>query len=153
MSRIDLSIGGLARPIARGLRAGRSVLAKCRNDCRGISAVEFAFVAPFLFMAVFGMFEAGRLYWINNTMQFAAEEAARYGMVHETASNADITNAATSEAVGVNPADMVVTIGSDTVSGVSYLTVTTTYQFDFLVPFLPGDLITLTGHSRVPRVF
>jgi Flp pilus assembly protein TadG len=48
---------------------------------RGSAAVEFALVAPLLFLLLFGVVEFGRAWWAKNSLQYAAERAARYAVV------------------------------------------------------------------------
>lgn len=48
---------------------------------RGVTAVEFAFVAPTLFLLVFSAVEFARVNVIKHTIQNAAYEAARRGIV------------------------------------------------------------------------
>jgi Flp pilus assembly protein TadG len=47
----------------------------------GTTAVEFALMAPILFLLMFGIFEFGRAWWAKNSLQYAAERAARYAVV------------------------------------------------------------------------
>jgi len=47
----------------------------------GATAVEFALIAPALFMTLFGAVEFGRLMWTQAALHFAVEEAARCASV------------------------------------------------------------------------
>jgi Flp pilus assembly protein TadG len=47
----------------------------------GATAVEFALAAPFLFLLMFAIIEFGRAWWAKNSLQYAAELAARYAVV------------------------------------------------------------------------
>ena len=47
----------------------------------GTTAVEFALIAPALFMILFGAVEFGRLLWTQAALHFAVEEAARCASV------------------------------------------------------------------------
>jgi hypothetical protein len=49
---------------------------------RGQSMVEFAAVLPIFIMLLVGIFDFGRVIWINDTLAAAAREAARYAIVH-----------------------------------------------------------------------
>jgi Flp pilus assembly protein TadG len=55
-----------------------------RRDQRGSVLVEFAFVAPLLFMLVFGIFSGGTAYNRSITLTSASREAARYATTHGT---------------------------------------------------------------------
>ena len=47
----------------------------------GTTAIEFALVAPSLFLVLFGAIEFGRLMWTQSALHFAVEEAARCASV------------------------------------------------------------------------
>lgn len=47
----------------------------------GSAAVEFAFVAPLLFLLMFAIVEFGRAWWARSSLQYAAERAARFAVV------------------------------------------------------------------------
>src|SRR5882724_8567455 len=46
----------------------------------GQSLVEFALVAPLFFLLVFGITDFGRLFFTQETLQFALREAGRYAV-------------------------------------------------------------------------
>lgn len=46
---------------------------------RGIAAVEFAFLLPFLLILVSGLWEVGRYLWLQNLLDNAAREGGRLG--------------------------------------------------------------------------
>lgn len=62
---------------------------------RGAATVEFALTVPLVFLFFFASIEFGRVYMIRQTLQNAAYEAARLGLVPET-SNKTIRKAAKS---------------------------------------------------------
>ena len=53
-----------------------------KDESRGQSLVEFTLVAPFLFVLLLGIFEAGRFVLYQQTLNSAAREGARYAIVH-----------------------------------------------------------------------
>ena len=53
-----------------------------RQRSRGQAMVEFALVAPLLFVLIFGVIEAGRFVFYYELLNHAAREGARYGIVH-----------------------------------------------------------------------
>ena len=52
-------------------------LSRLIRDCRGATAVEFAFVAPILLALVFGIVAFGAVISVDNGLQQLAAEAAR----------------------------------------------------------------------------
>ena len=73
------------------------------RDSRGQSMVEFAFVAPFLFLLIFGMIEAGRFVFYSELLNSATREGARYGIVHGSKSDCPSGPAAPGETNGCDP--------------------------------------------------
>jgi hypothetical protein len=63
-------------PSARRHRAGRAATS------RGQALVEFAFVAPLVFLVVVGIFEGARYVFFQQVLNRAAQEGARYAIVH-----------------------------------------------------------------------
>jgi Flp pilus assembly protein TadG len=57
-------------------------LSRCFRDEHGVALVEFALVAPLLFLLLFGMLDFGRAfnYWIDST--HLANEGARWAVVN-----------------------------------------------------------------------
>ena len=53
-----------------------------RSKARGQAMVEFALIFPIFILLLVGMFDLGRVVWVNNTLATAAREAARYAIVH-----------------------------------------------------------------------
>ena len=49
---------------------------------RGQAMVEFALVAPMLFLLIIGIIEAGRFVFLTEVMHNATKEGARYAIVH-----------------------------------------------------------------------
>jgi Flp pilus assembly protein TadG len=55
----------------------------------GQSLVEFALVAPLFFLLVFGITDFGRLFFTQETLQFALREAGRYAVTGQHMANPD----------------------------------------------------------------
>src|ERR1700721_1722059 len=54
-------------------RQGKALM----NARQGTTAIEFALLAPALFLILFGAIEFGRLLWTQAALHFAVQEAAR----------------------------------------------------------------------------
>jgi Flp pilus assembly protein TadG len=62
---------------------------------RGQALVEFALVLPIFLLLVFGLFDLGRVVYVNNALSEAAREGARWGSVQgRSATAADRTGIA-----------------------------------------------------------
>lgn len=57
---------------------------RSRHRQRGASAVEFALIAPVLFMLMFIALDMGLALWVNLTMQYAVREGARYAVTGQS---------------------------------------------------------------------
>lgn len=123
------------------------------RNSRGAAAVEFAFVAPAFLMLTFGGIEIGRAMFLKASMQYAVEEAARYAMINTSATNTQIQNYAKGSLFFTSQVNgMTIVSSSQTVSGVTYVTITATYAFQSLAPYLPFNVSggTLNAKARVP---
>ncbi|MFC1673151.1 TadE/TadG family type IV pilus assembly protein [Pseudomonadota bacterium] len=122
--------------------------AKAARDNRGGVAVEFALTVPFFLIFVMGLIDFGRLYWIKSSMQFAVEETARYAMVNPSLAPSTLVTYAEGRNTSVSGITFSVT--SSTSAGISYRTVTASYNFSFLIPMLPLGDIALDARSSTP---
>jgi len=48
---------------------------------KGAAVVEMAFVAPLLFVFIFGLIEVGRIYCVQKTLRNACQDGVRYGAI------------------------------------------------------------------------
>jgi Flp pilus assembly protein TadG len=78
---------------------GRAIHAR-----RGNSMVEFALVAPLFFLLVFGILDYGRLFYVEETIQYAMRQAGRYAVTGQNMGGtrvAAITQVAENAAAGL----------------------------------------------------
>jgi Flp pilus assembly protein TadG len=121
--------------------------------CRyGGMSLEFALIAPTLFLLFLGIFEFGRLMWVRNALQFAAEETGRYVIINPTASPTQISAYLKGRIPSVNPASISVTAPGQVVGGVNFITVTATHNFSFVADAIGIAPISLVGQARVPAI-
>ena len=117
----------------------------------GAYALHFALALPVMLTAIFGAIELGRLGFSKAALQFAAEEATRYAIVREgQVTSEEIEAFAASKLTGVfdrSTAVIAAVAPPDEITGTSRLSVQVTYQYEFLMPFLPHDGIELVGNS------
>jgi Flp pilus assembly protein TadG len=114
------------------------------GDRRGTTAAEFALIVPVFVAMVFGSVELGRFMWVRNSLQTAAEAAARCSAIRAPACS---TFAATKTyAVGIaNVGDATESnfaVTSETCGRV----VTASYNFAAIVPVVPLNA-TITARS------
>jgi Flp pilus assembly protein TadG len=72
------------------------------RECDGAAAAEFAMIFPLLLLLVLGIYEFGKIYWINNTLQFAAEQTARCILANETSTSSDSITSVTTAPCNAN---------------------------------------------------
>ena len=113
-------------------------------------AVEAAFVLPVFLVFCLGTVEFGRLYWIRNSLQYSAEQTGRYAIAHEDSSASDLESVMAGDFGSVANGALNVNVCGDTQGSDNYVTITATYQFDFLTGLVPLRPLTLEGKSRVP---
>jgi len=125
---------------------------------RGVTAIEFGLLAPFLFMLLFGIIEFGVLLFDKAMITNACREGARAGMVlmpdHFGGQNGRLPTAQIEAVVNNYVQNHLISFGSgssaptvtvqDTIESFGdALTVRVDYQYDFLV--LPNFATSLTG--------
>ena len=121
---------------------------RARNSS-GSVAVEFALLLPVYIAFISGIIEFGRFIWIRNTMEFAAEQAARYGAITSGATAASIEAQAPTYLIGVDPAT--VSFSANFPTGTT-VTVTGTHDFATLISaYVPIPPTTLTVTATFAR--
>ena len=139
-SSTPTSFAGRLRHAARALVASRD----------GLAAVEFGLALPVFLLMVYGTIEVGRLMWSDHALGYSAEQGARYALANPLATNSQIKTYAESQLITVDKSAVTVTVGSEVLDGITYLTVNVVYPFQALLPFVPFGSVALTGISRVP---
>lgn len=115
---------------------------------RGVSALEFALIAPFALTLLIGTMEAGRAYWIWSTLQHAADEASRYVMVNQDAGESEVTDEALGRLPGMDPDSVTVEVDRETAGGVDFVTVRASFDFTVSAAIVPIPAVTLVGSAR-----
>lgn len=115
----------------------------------GSAAAEFAVILLVLFVLVIGLYELGRLYWIRNTIQFAAEQTGRCVMV---ASSPGVSTMSSGSCAYTNYLSGLTGVTLDASSGCtsSVCLVVLNYTFSFGSIWSRLANISLTGKSQVP---
>ena len=92
----------------KAVKLGRAIRARS-----GEAMVEFALVAPLFFVLMFGIMDFGRLFFTEETLQYAVREAGRYAVTgqHQTDKSVNVINQAS---LGMNISNISVTSGGVT---------------------------------------
>ncbi|MBZ9693563.1 pilus assembly protein [Mesorhizobium sp. CO1-1-7] len=128
---------------ARGFRADRS----------GGAALEFALIAPFLIMLLFGIFAFGWSMNSASSVRYTLEASARSLQLNNTLTQADIQAIATQKLLALGLKDVNVTIAIDPVSGgfrMAHLTAAYAFVIDF--PYFSAFPINYATTVTVPLV-
>jgi Flp pilus assembly protein TadG len=108
---------------------------------RGASAVEFAVVAPVLFLMIFGMIEYGRLIMVQQIITNASREGAREAVL-DGATSTSVTDQVRIylQGTSIDPNDVAVAfnVAPQTATAGNPVTVTLTIDFN-QVSWLPGQ--------------
>lgn len=157
-------------PRKRGRRPGRVVggvglavevsQTPRKRGCRpGATAVEFAVVAPILFLLMFGIFEFGSALMVSEILTDAARRACRQAIIEGT-TTATIKRTATDylSGFGISGENVTVTINDGTgnvteaqnVPAYSEMTVTVTISADSVTWMPTGVQIYIPGFGSVP---
>ena len=154
-------------------------LERLRADAAGASLLETAIALSALLMLMFGVLDCSRALYADVYVGYAAQAAARYAMVRGSswagrscsatvtascvASSTDVSNyVATISPIGINSATAVTTTWPGTTpSGAACLAtngnnspgcvvvVQLTYNFRFVLPFLPSNALPLKSSAAV----
>lgn len=77
----------------------------CRNE-RGVSAVEFALIAPAFFTFVIAIAQFGIIFFAHSGLKSAVAEGARYATIHPKPTNSQIIDRITDRRFGMDPAQI-----------------------------------------------
>jgi Flp pilus assembly pilin Flp len=154
MGKAGLARRTTGRPLRAAAVRGRALgatLTQLAADRRGVSAVEFALLAPVFLSMMIGVIEFGRVAYTQGVVSFAAEEATRYAVVNYSIDEGEVRDVARACLLGIDPdrIDAIIVTGPvDPVDNTRAISVDVSYTFEFLLPFLPEGAIPIHGRSR-----
>jgi Flp pilus assembly protein TadG len=126
------------------------------RDRRGTAIIEFAFVAPVLFVLTIGTIDVGRLVWSASMLHHMAREATRYASVRGADANspvsaADIETYVKNRLIGIaaNEVNVTTTWTPNNNPG-GTIQVQLDYTYAFLIGSLVGlDPLAIEGESSM----
>jgi Flp pilus assembly protein TadG len=140
----------------------------------GAAAVEAGVIMSVLLLLIVGSIELGRAFWTYNTMLLAVEEAGRYAMTSNhramltcrpqsqalycpTLSNTPLADCAATRAQQIlssyQAPNIGVSVGEDTSSFPTTITVCASYSMGFIAPqILPYGPLRLRSQVTVPLI-
>ena len=126
------------------LRFGR-----CR---KGAAAVEFALVAPTLFIVLMGLFEFGIFAWNRHSLEHATEETARVVMMKTAISDTQVAAEIKARASSIPADEISASVTQETVGTTTFVTMSVAYTYNyFLLGAVIGlEPIVIVSKSRVP---
>lgn len=126
-----------------------TLLFRFRECNRGAAAVEFAIVSLILIALCLGIVDFGRGLYVRNNLAFAADLGARRILVDPTIADTALRDAVRAGFQGA-PDLLQVDSANETISGISFRTITVRFPLTLHVPGLTHSGITLKVARRVP---
>jgi Flp pilus assembly protein TadG len=130
-------------------------LAKCKDNEKGSTLVEFSIGVLVFATAMFAVLEFGRALWVHNALTDAARRGARYATLHSANDISAVKNivvygnsAGSGEAMlpNLSTANVDVTYNNFGLNDGTVTVKITDYQFQFVVPII-GTTITMPNYS------
>lgn len=154
------SAGPLSGNIGMRKRFGLSRLTRVLSafaSASGASAVEFALAIPIFLGLVLGTIEMGRVMFTQAIVYYAAQEATRWAVGNpKTAEQTEqqyadlVADHTESRLILISPnntATVTAVAPADPTDGTRLVTVTVSYSFEFMLPFLGIGPIQLNSNS------
>lgn len=124
-------------------------------NCDGVSALEFALVAPVLLMLLLGAVDFGRMFYYRQGLEYATQAGARYYVLNANAAATDVTTYVKGKMPGGSgPSISVSYVNTTNCNGtpqVTCTTITATYDFAF-AGYIPIRPLTLRASAQAVRL-
>ncbi|AZO47931.1 MAG: pilus assembly protein [Mesorhizobium sp.] len=128
-------------------------IARWLGDRSGGAGLEFALIAPFLVMLLFGIFAFGWSFNATSTVRYTLETSARALQLNNTLSQSQIQAIATQKLLALGLKNVVVTIATDPASGGFKMAhLTASYAFVIEFPYFDQYPINYATTVTVPLV-
>ncbi len=114
--------------------------------------MEFAFIGLVMIVVTLGAIEFGRALYLRNNLSYAADRAARRGLIDRTATTVQLENEARSAFAGSDPAQLTISIVPETVDGIPVQTISLDHRIKLLIPGLTTREISMRVTRRIPAL-
>jgi Flp pilus assembly protein TadG len=115
----------------------------------GASALEFALIFPLFASLLFGSVQLGLAYYFAGSVQFALERTARTRMV-TALSSSQLQTAFDNELAAFTDDNLTLSYSVDSSGDVPIATLSTTFSYTFVIPFVPSFTIAFPVTTKVP---
>jgi Flp pilus assembly protein TadG len=115
------------------------------RDESGVSAVEFSMVGTGFILLLLGVIELGRLAWTMNAVDYAADSALRYAVIHQDSTESEVQDEMRDKLATfyVQNDQVTVSVAMTSVSNLDFVEITGRYRYEpFVLGFLPTSLST-----------
>jgi Flp pilus assembly protein TadG len=131
----------------------RRLFGKLRRDRRGVTAIEFALIAPFFIFLIVGVLQLGGYFYAHSALRNAVSEGARYATIFPRPTTAQVVSwiEARRPPAGGTWGTPSVAYAQDSGSGNWRATITMTYttSFDFILYKWTNVQLTYTRQAYV----
>lgn len=124
--------------------------AKFRHCSSGAAAAEFAIICLVLIVFSVGIVEIGRGLYLRNQLLHAVDVAARQIITNLNASDVELESAIRTRFSAGTPDALQVTLGVETLDGITFRTIKINYPLDLMIPALNLETIPVTVARRMP---
>ena len=137
-------------------RPARARFWQLAGDQCGGAAIEFAILAPVLFTILLGSIDMGRMFYVRQSLGYAAQQAARYYALNPASATSAVTTFLRGQMMGGMGAGISVayadTANCNANSAVTCTTISATYSFSFIVGYLSLGTKTLLAKAEAVRL-
>jgi Flp pilus assembly protein TadG len=121
----------------------------------GVTALEFAILGPVVLTFMLGAVDMGRMLYVRQGLEYAAQEAARYYMLNPTSTTTAVTTYLQGKMVGGLGANVLVgytdTANCNSNPSVTCTMINATYNFSFVASYLGIGTRTLQAKAQAVR--
>ena len=130
-------------------RCGRRLWRIAAREEGGV-AIEFAIVSVAFVLFSIGTLEFGRAFAVRNKLALVADMASREILKDSSVTEEEVETRIRDAFDARHPELLEVVLGTETVNGIPFRTISVRYPFVLLIPQLARESIVLSTTERVP---